>query len=160
MALLESRLTTELTTMLGALAGPGAPDAADEWGAAWGRYFKTATHNAVLVLPAGVDAGASEMVSAMAFENNGTAGDVIAIGLGEFWAHLQANATTYWPGTLPGIVPAGLGSVSSSLASKFSTNNDPAITTAQAAANLSAALHPNGGIGGTLLVGITPFAIL
>ena len=47
------------------------------------------------------------------------------------------------------VLPPGIATLSSALAPVFTTNNDPAITKAQAAANMAAVIHTSCGLGGT-----------
>lgn len=164
MALSATTLRNELIDALDDLTGTGAPDAVARVCQAWGTYFKAATVSGAPPVGAAVDAGVAIMETAMTFTNGSSASDganIFKNGVLFFWAHVQANASTYWPGTTIGTSPTTIGTTMvSSLTTAFNNNNDDSITRSQAATNMANALHTYGGLGGILMIGPTPTPVL
>lgn len=154
MALVQATLASQLTTALQELTSDTPPASPPlRLAQAFGEYFKGATAGGA-VNPASVDAAVVAMAGAMTFPlGSASAGAAsFAGGFGQFWAVFQLSVPTAFPGMLPGTPPSGLGSLASALQSQFGSNNAQGITNAQAAANLAAAIHPNAGLGGTVLI--------
>ena len=160
MALSQSTLASEMEAAITQLTAPGAPSAEQAQAQAFGDYFKDATHNGVAILPSPVDSLAvPAMVAAMAFTVPGTPSSgatALTAGYTAFWGAIVAAPVTFWPAAGVVTPAAGLATLATAIAVVFSTNNDPSITKAQAAANLASVIHPNAGLGGTALIGLGP----
>lgn len=161
MALTQTVLADELEGVFNATGPTGAL-----WGVAFGNYFHSATLGGVPVTESAVDTAAAAM--GITFSNSDTAeqnAGKIGAGLVVFWLAIAAAPATFWPLALspvvlpPGFVGGAVSAASVAILAAFAANQNEGITRPQAAANLAAAIHPNG-LGGTAVLGVTPTAIL
>jgi hypothetical protein len=144
MTLSLSVFENELEAMLISLTSSSPPSADQAWADAMGNYFSGAVWagNPVLTVAGAVTA----MRGALVFANDGTAGDVLKAGFTAFWGAIVSSPATYWATMVLCIPPPGVATLD--LSSVFSANQNPSITTRQAAENLAGALHPAVGLGG------------
>lgn len=154
MALTESFLASEILASLDELTGDNPPASPQlRIAQAFGNYFKQASTPSAPIA-ASVDAAVSAMAGSMSFPHGNPEAGAAALvgGFSAFWTSMQAAAATAWPGHLPGMPPPGLASLAAALSATFILNNVQDKTKLQAALNLAAAIHPNAGIGGTVIL--------
>lgn len=167
MALLQATLAGFLTTAL----DPALPVDADitsldiptRIAQAFGAYFKDANAGTPVLAPAIDETAVPAMAAAMTFPTVGTPASGAAVftaGYTAFWTAMVGAPVSFFAGATV-ITPAtGLAALATAVAAIFPLNNLPDITTAQAAANLATAIHPNAGLTGTATFGVPTVAII
>lgn len=150
MPLLSTTLATELETL-----EPSASEAVaiSRLVDAWEVYWGDATVNGIAATPGSFGAGLSAMSAALVgMSAPGAGAAAIAAGVSAFWTAVAPLATAIWI-TAPIVLvppitpPTLLGSLSAALTATFASNTVGELTLAQAAQQIAAVMHANGGIG-------------
>jgi len=154
MALLESVLASWLEVALdpkGEIVGDiTAADQPTRIAQAFGAYFKAATPPVIAM--AIDDDAVPAMADALDLPPGATPAEgaaALTAGYAAFWAEMVSAPATFFASATVVAPPAiGLAALPGAFVTQFGANLNPGITTAQAAANLAAAIHANAGVGG------------
>lgn len=155
MALIQSSLASGLT---GLVPTPVEATAAAALANAWSTYFAGASVTGIPIAPGILASATSAFQSALTgMSAPGAAAASIQAAVTAFWGSIVGSAAAAWimpPNTVTLVAPPPTtGGIAAALAPVFAASSaDPTKTIAQAASDIAAVLHTNGGLGGIATV--------